>query len=69
VELTAPTILEIGALLLAAAGAGWLARRIGLPAVVGYLGVGLLVSPFTPGMVADPEQLHLFADIGVIKLR
>jgi CPA2 family monovalent cation:H+ antiporter-2 len=68
VELTAPTILEIGALLLAAAGAGWLARRIGLPAVVGYLGVGLLVSPFTPGMVADPEQLHLFADIGVILL-
>jgi CPA2 family monovalent cation:H+ antiporter-2 len=68
VELTAPTILEIGALLLAAAGAGWLARRIGLPAVVGYLGVGLLVSPFTPGMVADPEQLHLFADIGVIQL-
>jgi CPA2 family monovalent cation:H+ antiporter-2 len=68
VELTAPTILEIGALLLAAAGAGFLARRIGLPAVVGYLAVGLAVSPFTPGLVADPEQLHLFADIGVILL-
>lgn len=67
-ELSAPTILEIGALLLAAAGAGWLARRIGLPAVVGYLAVGLAVSPFTPGLVADPEQLHLFADIGVILL-
>jgi CPA2 family monovalent cation:H+ antiporter-2 len=68
VEITAPAILEIGALLLAAAAAGWLARRIGLPAVVGYLAVGLAISPFTPGWVADPAQLHLFADIGVILL-
>jgi CPA2 family monovalent cation:H+ antiporter-2 len=68
VEITAPTILEIGAILLAAALAGFGARRIGLPAVVGYLAVGFLVSPFTPGIVADPEQLHLFADIGVILL-
>lgn len=67
-ELTAPTILEIGALLLAAAAAGWAARRVGLPAVVGYLAVGLAVSPFTPGFVADPEQLYLLADIGVILL-
>jgi CPA2 family monovalent cation:H+ antiporter-2 len=68
VEITAPAILEIGALLLAAAAAGWAARRLGLPAVVGYLAVGLAISPFTPGWVADPEQLHLFADIGVILL-
>jgi CPA2 family monovalent cation:H+ antiporter-2 len=68
VEITAPTILEIGALLLAAAGAGWLARRVHLPAVVGYLAVGLAVSPFTPGWVADPEQLHILADIGVVLL-
>ncbi len=67
-EITAPTILEIGALLLAAAAAGWLARRVHLPAVVGYLAVGLAVSPFTPGWVADPEQLHLLADIGVVLL-
>jgi CPA2 family monovalent cation:H+ antiporter-2 len=68
VELTAPTILEIGALLLAAAAAGWAARRVHLPAVVGYLAVGLAVSPFTPGFVADPGQLYLLADIGVILL-
>ena len=67
-ELTAPTILEIGALLLAAAAGGWAARRVHLPAVVGYLAVGLMVSPFTPGFVADPEQLYLLADIGVILL-
>jgi CPA2 family monovalent cation:H+ antiporter-2 len=68
VEITAPTILEIGALLLAAAAAGWAARRVHLPAVVGYLAVGLAVSPFTPGFVADPAQLYLLADIGVILL-
>lgn len=67
-ELTAPTILELGALLLAAAAGGWAARRVQLPAVVGYLAVGLAVSPFTPGFVADAEQLHLLADIGVILL-
>jgi CPA2 family monovalent cation:H+ antiporter-2 len=68
VETTAPAILEIGIVLLAAVGAGFVARRIGLPAVVGYLVVGLAVSPFTPGYVADPEQLHLLADVGVVLL-
>jgi CPA2 family monovalent cation:H+ antiporter-2 len=67
-ETTAPAILEIGIVLLAAVGAGFIARRIGLPAVVGYLLVGLAVSPFTPGYVADPEQLHLLADVGVVLL-
>ena len=45
-----------------------MARRLGLPAVVGYLAVGLLVSPFTPGYVADADQLSLFADVGVVLL-
>lgn len=65
---TAPAILEIGGLLLAAAAAGWLARRVGLPAVVGFLGVGAAVSPFTPGFVADGDQLQFFADLGVVLL-
>ena len=55
-------------LLLLAALAGWLARRLRLPAIVGYLAVGLLVSPFTPGYVADHEQLQLLADVGVVLL-
>jgi monovalent cation:H+ antiporter-2, CPA2 family len=65
---TAGPILEIGVLLLAAVGAGWLARRIGLPAIVGYLALGVVVSPFTPGYVADREQLQLLADLGVVLL-
>lgn len=65
---TAPAVLEIGMVLLLAVGAGWLARRIGLPAVLGYLAVGLVVSPFTPGYVADRGQLQVLADVGVVLL-
>jgi CPA2 family monovalent cation:H+ antiporter-2 len=68
VEATAPAIFEIGFVLLVAAIAGWLARRLGLPAVLGYLAVGLAVSPFTPGYVADRHQLQIFADVGVVLL-
>jgi monovalent cation:H+ antiporter-2, CPA2 family len=67
-EDTAGPILEIGLLLLAAVVAGWVARRVGLPAVVGYLALGVIVSPFTPGFVADREQLQLLADLGVVLL-
>ena len=67
-EHTAETVLEVGAILLAAAGAGWLARRLTLPAIVGYLAVGLAVSPFTPGYVADRGQVSLFAEVGAILL-
>ena len=67
-ESTAPAVFEIGFILLAAAVAGWIARRLGLPAVIGYLAVGLLVSPFTPGYVAERQQLLLFADVGVVLL-
>ncbi|HEV8403417.1 MAG TPA: cation:proton antiporter, partial [Candidatus Limnocylindrales bacterium] len=61
-------ILEIGLILLAAVAGGYVARRVGLPAIVGYLAVGLAFSPFTPGYVADHEQLELLADVGVVLL-
>jgi Kef-type K+ transport system membrane component KefB len=67
-EPTALPILELGVLLLLAALAGWLARRARLPAIVGYLAIGLLVSPFTPGYVADHDKLQLLADVGVVLL-
>ena len=65
---TAPAILELGLLLLLAALAGRAARAAGLPAVIGYLAVGVLVSPFTPGYVANREQLQILADVGVVLL-
>ena len=65
---TSPVVLDIGIVLLLAGGCGLLARKAGLPAVVGYLLVGLIVSPFTPGYVASHDQVALFADIGVVLL-
>jgi len=65
---TAPAVFEIGMVLLLAVGAGWIARRLGLPAVLGYLAAGLIVSPFTPGYVADRNQLQVLADVGVVLL-
>ncbi len=65
---TAPLVLDIGLVLLLAAAFGWVARRAGLPAVVGYLAAGLAVSPFTPGYVADRHQIELLADVGVVLL-
>ncbi len=67
-EHTAPAIFELGLLLLLAAIAGRAARAIGLPAVLGYLAVGVVVSPFTPGYVVNREQLAILADIGVVLL-
>jgi len=68
VEHTAPAIFELGLLLVLATLAGRAARWVGLPAVIGYLAVGIAVSPFTPGYVANRDQLSILADIGVVLL-
>lgn len=65
---TEAAILEIGLVLLLAVLAAGLARRVRMPAVVGYLAVGLVVSPFTPGYVADHAHLELLANVGVVLL-
>lgn len=65
---TAPLVLDVGAVLLVAATSGLIARKFGAPAIIGYLLTGLLVSPFTPGFVADSKQIAILADIGVVLL-
>lgn len=47
---------------------GFLAVRVGLPPLVGYLLAGIAVGPFTPGFVADAELTHELAEIGVMLL-
>ena len=36
---------------------GVIARRIGLPTIVGYLLAGIVIGPFTPGFVGDTETI------------
>lgn len=52
-----------GALLL-----GFLAHRMKLAPIVGYLLAGIAVGPFTPGFVANRAIAQQFAEIGVILL-
>ncbi|WP_374605100.1 YbaL family putative K(+) efflux transporter [Arenimonas sp.] len=47
---------------------GTLAHRLKLSPIVGYLVAGILVGPFTPGFVADPELAIELSEIGVILL-
>jgi len=61
----APLIFDLALVLLLAVLMGVISRRVGLPAIIGYLFAGLIVSPFTPGYVTSSEQLSLLADIGV----
>jgi CPA2 family monovalent cation:H+ antiporter-2 len=47
---------------------GYLAHRLKLSPIVGYLLAGVAVGPFTPGYVADHAVAEQFAEIGVILL-
>src|SRR5215472_4991394 len=47
---------------------GYIANRLRLPPLVGYLLAGIAVGPFTPGFVADAKLAPQLAEIGVILL-
>src|SRR5580692_1849327 len=47
---------------------GYIASRLGLPPLVGYLLAGVAEGPFTPGFVADAKLAPQLAEIGVILL-
>jgi glutathione-regulated potassium-efflux system ancillary protein KefC len=43
-----------------------LARRLGLGAIIGYLGAGFLIGPWGLRLVTDPSQIVDLADFGVV---
>lgn len=47
---------------------GFIAERIKLPALVGYLVAGILIGPATPGFVADIHIASQLSEIGVMLL-
>jgi CPA2 family monovalent cation:H+ antiporter-2 len=58
--------------LLAALGAalvlGTIAHRLRMAPMIGYIAAGLVVGPFTPGFVANTDEVQALADIGVALL-
>jgi len=61
-------ILTITIALGAAFLGGFIAARLRLPPLVGYLAAGIAVGPFTPGLSADPAVATELAEVGVILL-
>ncbi|MFD2110268.1 cation:proton antiporter [Thiorhodococcus fuscus] len=47
---------------------GFVAARLGMPPLVGYLVAGILIGPATPGFVGDLHLSHQLAEIGVMLL-
>ncbi|PKN91641.1 MAG: sodium:proton exchanger [Chloroflexi bacterium HGW-Chloroflexi-6] len=63
-----PLLINITLALIVAFVGGVIARRIGLPTIVGYLLAGIAIGPFTPGFVGDIETIQQLAELGVIFL-
>ncbi|QYK51252.1 MAG: cation:proton antiporter [Anaerolineales bacterium] len=63
-----PLLINISIALAAAFIGGLLARRVKLPAIVGYLLAGIAIGPFTPGFVGDTDTISQLAELGVIFL-
>ena len=61
-------LINITVALVVAFFGGLLARRLGLPTIVGYLLAGIVIGPFTPGFVGDTRTISQLAELGVIFL-
>ena len=61
-------IHTIAAALGLALALGFVAARLRLPALVGYLLAGVVIGPYTPGFVADAAMASQLAEIGVMLL-
>jgi CPA2 family monovalent cation:H+ antiporter-2 len=58
-------IADLVLALCAAFAGGWIAQRLGLPVLLGYILAGVLIGPNTPGFVADRDRVETLANLGV----
>ncbi|MEI2386452.1 monovalent cation:proton antiporter-2 (CPA2) family protein [Breoghania sp. JC706] len=63
-----PFLLESVVLLATAVVAVPLAKRLGLGAVLGYLGAGILIGPHGLGLFRNPESILQVSELGVVLL-
>jgi CPA2 family monovalent cation:H+ antiporter-2 len=63
-------VRDLAVVLIVAATAGWVAQRIGLSVVVGYLLAGIAIGPhsFTVQVVSNLDHIHLLSQIGLVFL-
>jgi CPA2 family monovalent cation:H+ antiporter-2 len=61
-------IATIAAAFVLAFGLGFVAAKLRIPPLVGYLLAGILIGPYTPGFVADTALASQLAEIGVMLL-
>jgi len=64
----ATLIATIAIAFVLAFGFGYVADRLRMPPLVGYLVAGILIGPYTPGFVADAGLSSQLAEVGVILL-
>ena len=63
-----PFLVEVVAIVAAAALVAYVCQRIGLVPIVGFLLAGVLLGPSVLGIVQDPELIDAAAEIGVLLL-
>ena len=63
-----PLLVTIVLGLVMAFAFGFVASRLRLPPLVGYLLAGIMVGPYTPGVSVDPHLAQELSEIGVILL-
>lgn len=63
-----PLIVNIVVALALAFVGGWIARKVQLPTMIGYLLAGVAIGPFTPGFIGDSNLIEQLAELGVIFL-
>src|SRR5574338_1684979 len=62
-------VADLSLVLLCALAGGYVAQRLGQPLMVGYILVGVLVGPFTGGIVlVHAHDIEQFAELGVALL-
>ena len=63
-----PLVEELAITVVATAVAGYVAQRVGLVSIVGYLLAGVLIGPHALGLIDDLELVEQMGEIGVIFL-
>ena len=61
-------ITTIAAAFIAALGLGFVAEKLKVPALVGYLVAGIMIGPGTPGYIADADIASQLSEIGIMLL-